>query len=130
MFAYCNEFTAFWPRNVAGYCSLVATQDNKMFFIGTQVKTESENDIWNNRLGQYQLINPIDTDVPSFKIQAMRLRIEDKPYFLEIQKETVTTSFPLNLVNDSEAIFQGQGWGQSLRIRTDRLRTLAWCFVD
>lgn len=111
----------FWPRNIAGYQSLVATQDNQKFLIGTQVKTEVENDTWNSRLGQYKLSNPIETDVSSFKIQSIRLRVEDQLYLLEIQGETGTTSFPLSLVNDSEATFQGwgRGLGETITARPD-----------
>lgn len=102
----------FWPRNIAGYHSVVATQDNKKFLIGTQVKTERENHSWNSRLGQYQVMNPIDTEVSSFKIQSIRLHVVDQLYLLEINGETGTASFPLSLVNDAEATLQG--WGRGL----------------
>ena len=102
----------FWPRNIAGYHSVVATQDNNKFLIGTQVKTETENHHWNSRLGQYQVMNPIDTEVSSFKIQSIRLHVEDQLYLLEINGETGTARFPLSLVNDREATLQG--WGRGL----------------
>ncbi len=91
-----------YGRNRAGRNNLIATE----------METEVRNPVWHDRMGVYQLINPVDTDIKSFQFGKVELVYEDGAYHVVIQDNDGRHKQPIRLINDNEAVIQGYGRGR------------------
>ena len=77
----------------------------------TPLITQARMPVWDARVGEYTIQNPIDTDIGFFKLDSAALAYENGHYQFRVKNPFGIQSLPIAVVNETEAILQGYGRG-------------------
>ncbi len=111
-----------FAREVSGEKLLFSQRANgQRMLVATQVSTQERDSVWDKRLGEYRLTNPIETEVDLLDIERVELSYSDGFYQLSMEGGVGNQRAPLTLINDSQATLQGygRGLGETLLIQPD-----------
>jgi len=111
----------FHARDVNGVKLIVADNKSDRIVIATEVPKQAINQAWHDRLGDYSLENPIQSELAMFKINGITLGYDDGMYYVDIETEAQTVRRPISVENEKEATFQGhsRGLGETIVAQPD-----------
>jgi len=101
----------FQAREANGKKIIVVETPSTRQLVATEVSVGDRMDDWDERIGDYELLNPIDTEINQFKIDGAALGYANEVYYLELKTPELNAKMPLTIVDDSEAFLQGYGRG-------------------
>jgi len=102
---------AFHAREVDGRKIIVVETPGMRQLVATEVSAQERNTNWDDRIGDYELTNPMDTEIDAMKINGASIGYDNNVYYFEKKSPSLDVKYPLNIINDSEATLQGYGRG-------------------
>jgi len=111
----------FEARASDGKKQIVVQSKGARQLVATEISTDDKDVVWDNRIGDYELTNPIDTKIDTFKINGAKIGYSNNVYYLEIQTTSLNPKMPLKIINDTEATLQGygRGLGETILVKDD-----------
>ena len=102
---------SFHAREVSGEKIIVSQESGRTTVAATPLITQARMPVWDARVGEYTIQNPIDTDIGFFKLDSAALAYENGHYQFRVKNPFGIQSLPIAVVNETEAILQGYGRG-------------------
>ena len=89
---------------------LIGTDSGQPFLLGDLIEPYPATDIWDKRIGEYTLLNPMEVD--DFNLKGIHFKRHENFYYVEmIESDNSIAKRPLMPLNDNEFIFLGTGRG-------------------
>lgn len=89
--------------------------------VASEINEDARNKVWDARIGEYELLNPIDTDIAIAKIDGASLGYSNNVYYFNLKSPLKSRKIPVKIINDSELILQGysRGLGETIFAKQD-----------
>jgi len=111
-----EEQMALYTEEINGKTYLIDENSWKKSAIGVKVEQKPISTVWQERLGEYHIINQMEPE--EMQIKKVVTKIEDGYFMFNVEmKSGDKVSFLLELVNDDEAIIEGVGRSMRETIR-------------
>ncbi len=95
---------------IDGIERLIGTNEGQPFLLGDFIEPYAADTAWDNRLGEYTLLNPLEVD--EFNIKAIHLKRHKNFYYVEIiEPNDRIAKNPIRPLDDDAFIFLGTGRG-------------------
>jgi len=95
---------------IDGIERLIGTNEGQPFLLGDFIEPYAADNAWDNRLGEYTLLNPLEVD--EFNIKAIHLKRHKNFYYVEIiEPNDRIAKNPIRPLDDDAFIFLGTGRG-------------------
>jgi len=75
----------FYARELDAKKLIIAEDRSDRIVIATEVLPQDINKVWHERIGDYSIVNPIDTEIDQFKIKELSLGYQDQTYYLDVE---------------------------------------------